>query len=454
MRNAHTPFSVDQQTWKDLGLFDQGRRGPVFDLFNRTRTEGGEQALERMLKHPSNRRALLEGRRDTIRFFRDRNIDLPVGHEQLKRIEHYLSACVPLFPDVWSKALFYNAANQLRQRPAYTTIVTGVRTTVSLLRQVFSLRAAWLKEDCPALMAEELAGLPDLINDAYVRSLLLGPGKHLKLLDLARCDHFFREAGKPCIRHLLHLLYGWDAYQAVAEVSRQYDLSFPRYDGSPGSRVKAEGLFHPLVAGAVPNDHEMGQDANLFLITGPGRSGRSTFMRSFGLAVYLAHLGFPVPARSLRTTLFNGLITAIDLTDSISQGYSHFYAEVQRMKDILYQVGEMERVVVIIDELFHGTNAKDGADASRPVIDALAGIEGSLFLISTHIPELADALQGDTRFRFACFGAMMDGGVPWYNYTLQEGVANQRIGIMMLRSEGVLEILEELQVRRVSRDPR
>ncbi len=43
-------FEVDKQTWKDLDLFDQGRRGVVFSLFNKVKTTGGGDALERMLK--------------------------------------------------------------------------------------------------------------------------------------------------------------------------------------------------------------------------------------------------------------------------------------------------------------------------------------------------------------------------------------------------------------------
>ena len=61
-------FEVDKQTWKDLDLFDNGRRGPVFALFNKVKTTGGGDALERMLRNPGNNRSMLEARLDTIRF--------------------------------------------------------------------------------------------------------------------------------------------------------------------------------------------------------------------------------------------------------------------------------------------------------------------------------------------------------------------------------------------------
>jgi DNA mismatch repair protein MutS len=440
-------FEVDQQTWKDLDLFDQGRVGSVFALFNRVKTAGGEEALERMLKTPSNQRMLLEGRRDTIRFFRDRDIDLPVGREQLKKIEHYLSCCFSLFPNRRSKALIYSIRHQLKQKPSYLTISYGVRTTVSLLRHLFALRVEWLAKDCPAVLADELTGLPELITDRRVRELLLGDGGRLKMMDLARCDHYFRGTGKACLRRLIDLIYDWDVFEAVARVAQQHNLSFPFYDDAADTGVQAQGLFHPLLINAVPNDYEMGQEANLCFISGASMSGKSTFLKSFGLAVYLAHLGFPVAARSFRTTIFNGLITTVNLADSISQGYSHFYAEVRRVKEIIHQLREKKRIVVIFDELFRGTHMQEAGDASLQVIDALAGIRGSLFLISTHIVEIADGLQGNPNIRFACFESTMEGGVPWCSYKLEDGVCNERVAMVLLRNEGILEMLEEMQVR-------
>lgn len=447
MDQADTGFGVDQQTWKDIDLFDRGGKGPVFNLFSKAKTAGGEEALERMLRQPSNQRNLLEGRRDTIRWFRDMNVDLPIGREQLNKIERYLSSGGVLFPIGWPKALIYSVRKQLKRASSSPDIVPGIRTTVSLLRQFFNLRAAWLAEDCPEALAADLAELPDLVSESRVRALLLGPGKHLGLMDLARCDHYFRGAGKPVLRRLLGLLYDWDAYQGVTSVMQHCDLTFPEYDDSPEPGIEVRGLFHPLLNNAVPNDYAIGQEANLCFITGATMAGKSTFLKSFGLAVYLAHVGFPVPARFFRTSVFNGLIATVNLADSIAQGYSHFYAEVQRVKHIVHQVRLKERVVVIFDELFRGAHLRDASEAALQVIDALAGTEGSLFLISTHIAEIADGLKGNPNIRFACFESTMEGGVPWYSYTLKEGVCNERAGMLILRNEGILEMLEAMQMR-------
>jgi DNA mismatch repair protein MutS len=438
-------FEVDKQTWKDLDLFDQGRRGPVFALFNKVKTTGGGDALERMLRTPSNNRSMLEARLDTIRFFRDNDIDLQIGREQLERVEHYLRCGIDIFPSGWLGAWLYTTRNQIKQTPQYFIVTNGVRTTVSLLRHLFEQVAEWKEGDSPARLVGVLRGVEELIADRRVKALLTGVSGPLRQVDLARCDHFFRRAGQSVLRQLLDLLYEWDACQAVALAARQYDLCLPYYRDGAQMGIKVHGLFHPLVANAVANDHEMGEQANLCFISGANMAGKSTFLKSFGLAVYLAHVGFPVPARLFETSLFNGLVTTVNLADSISQGYSHFYAEVRRVKDVIQKISEKRRMVVIFDELFRGTNVKDASDASLQVIDALAGIPGSLFMVSTHIVEIAEVLQDNPHIDFVCFASTMEGGVPWYSYKISSGVSDERTGMAILKDEGILEMLAEIR---------
>ncbi|HXO74873.1 MAG TPA: ATP-binding cassette domain-containing protein, partial [Puia sp.] len=105
---SRVAFEIDKQTWKDLDLFEQGRKGLVFSLFNNVKTVGGGDRLEMLFKSPSNDIELLEPRRDAIRFFYDNGIDVNIGRQQMDTIEHYLSASIPLYPDTWLDALLYN----------------------------------------------------------------------------------------------------------------------------------------------------------------------------------------------------------------------------------------------------------------------------------------------------------------------------------------------------------
>jgi ABC-type multidrug transport system ATPase subunit len=438
-------FEVDRQTWKDLDVFDQGRRGPIFQLFDKVRTTGGGDMLEQLLKRPSNQRSLLEDRRDIIRWFVEGAVELSLGREQLKTVEHYLSCGIGLFPAAFPDAALYTLRNHFKLSSQYYIVTHGVRQTVSVLRHLFRQAQEWRDGGCPAALADMTVQLLELASDSRVKSILFTPERELTTMELARCDHFFRGQSAGSLRRMLDILYEWDAYMAVALAARQYDLCFPVYTDSSLPTVKAQGLFHPLLTNPVANDYQMSGEANCCFISGANMAGKSTFLKSMGLAVYLSHVGFPVPAREWETSLFNGLITTINLADNISQGHSHFYTEVRRVREVVLALRNKQRMFVIFDELFRGTNVKDASDASLQVIDGLAGVRGSLFLVSTHIVEIAAGLQQNPGIFYACFESTMEGGVPWYSYKLKSGISNERMGMVILKNEGILEMLAEMK---------
>lgn len=85
---------------------------------------------------------------------------------------------------------------------------------------------------------------------------------------------------------------------------------------------------------AVPYDVEITETDGLRFLTGPNMAGKSTFLKSVGLSIFISHLGFPVPAEKMSTSIYDGIMTAINISDSMSQGYSHFYSEVRRVKEV------------------------------------------------------------------------------------------------------------------------
>lgn len=70
----------------------------------------------------------------------------------------------------------------------------------------------------------------------------------------------------------------------------------------------------------------------------------------------------------------NGMFTTINLPDNLSMGYSHFYAEVLRLKKVVMQLQQTKKLVIVFDELFRGTNVKDAYDATLAVTEAFAGV--------------------------------------------------------------------------------
>jgi DNA mismatch repair protein MutS len=101
----------------------------------------------------------------------------------------------------------------------------------------------------------------------------------------------------------------------------------------------------------------------------------------------------------METTIFNGLITTINLSDDINKGYSHYYSEARRIKETSQKILERNNLFVIFDELFRGTNVKDALEASSRIINYLTKIRDCFFMISTHINEISDNLETNCVFR-------------------------------------------------------
>jgi DNA mismatch repair ATPase MutS len=62
-------------------------------------------------------------------------------------------------------------------------------------------------------------------------------------------------------------------------------------------------------------------------------AGKSTLIKSVGSAVFLAHLGMGVPAQQMTLTLFDGLLTNINVVDNIAKGESYFFNEGTKSKE-------------------------------------------------------------------------------------------------------------------------
>jgi len=95
----------------------------------------------------------------------------------------------------------------------------------------------------------------------------------------------------------------------------------------------------------------------------------------------------------------------------------------------------------MFDELFKGTNVKDAYDGTLAVTEGFADYKESLFIVSTHIIEVGEALKPLPNIRFMYMPTIMEGNRPKYTYRLQEGITEDRQGMLIIRNEGILNML-------------
>jgi DNA mismatch repair ATPase MutS len=208
--------------------------------------------------------------------------------------------------------------------------------------------------------------------------------------------------------------------------------------------VILESVYHPHVPNAVGNTLRITPDSNVIFLTGANMAGKSTFMKSLGIALFLAHMGFPVPASRMEFSVLDGIYTTINLPDNLGMGASHFYAEVLRVKKMAHELSQSKRLFIIFDELFRGTNVKDAYEATVAITSAFAQKRNSLFVISTHIIEAGDVLKEKwENIGFKYLPTRMNGNTPVYTYTLQTGITADRHGMIIINNEGILDILKQ-----------
>lgn len=173
-------------------------------------------------------------------------------------------------------------------------------------------------------------------------------------------------------------------------------------------------------------------------------AGKSTLIKAVGLAVYMAHLGMGVPAQQMRLSLFEGILSNIYIADNIAKGESYFFNEVKRIKQTIEKIDDGRNWLVLIDELFKGTNIQDAMKCSTTVIRGLISMQNCLFILSTHLYEIGEELKDLPTIDFKYFETVLKDNDLQFSYQLKNGISQDRMGYLILQKEGVTALLKNL----------
>jgi DNA mismatch repair ATPase MutS len=439
-------FVTDQQTLEDLTIF--GRRGgdSIYELFNRTMTRQGSAVVEDMLRHPLSDGTAIETRSAIFQSFAALGTSFPFRSELFDVAEAYLSVTderTRLSGD--TQTLGSRMANLIAEDNEYKHIYKGVTALMEILQQL----QAFVAGVSPEAYREDREIIESLLAEPELQLLLQEDVRSkLSYTRVAAYDTVLRFRHRGSARRLLQYVYRLDAFLAVGRVAAERGFVFPVVFASgtagPGDRQRVflEGIYHPQVKNAIANTVEITSGQPVIFLTGANMAGKSTFMKSLGIALFLAHAGFPVPARRMEFPVFDGIYTTINLPDNLGMGASHFYAEVLRVKKVAAALGQGRRLFVIFDELFRGTNVKDAYEATVALVSAFARRHASFFVISTHIIEAGEVLTArDAGIRPLYLPTRMEGNRPVYTYQLEEGITADRHGMVIINNEGIPEML-------------
>ena len=124
----------------------------------------------------------------------------------------------------------------------------------------------------------------------------------------------------------------------------------------------------------------------LVLITGANKGGKSTYLRSIGLAQLMMQCGMFVPADSYHASLCDSLITHFKREEDITMKSGKLDEELNRMNDIIEHL--TPNSIVLFNESFAATNEREGSEIARQIVNALLEKQIQVFFV-THLYDFA-----------------------------------------------------------------
>lgn len=231
-------------------------------------------------------------------------------------------------------------------------------------------------------------------------------------------------------------------YEAVARVDMAISIQSVRagavhyckpkfLTGSESIMVKE--LYHPLIENCVANSISIDSRQGV-LITGSNMSGKTTFIRAIAVNALLS--------QTINTSFASAysapplkIFTSINMSDDMDSHKSYFQAEALSVKNIIAAATASKPIssLVIIDEIFRGTNTIERIAAAKAVLSYF--IENKSFvLVSTHDLELAELLGED--YKVFSFEELIGDNRLVFDYKIKEGLLKTRNGIAVLQGLG------------------
>lgn len=252
---------------------------------------------------------------------------------------------------------------------------------------------------------------------------------------------------------LVELCGELDCLLAFASVSSQRGFMRPELVESP-EELNIRQAYHPLlstITNMVPNDvtfyrESSGRHTRVMIITGPNSCGKTTYMKTMCLIVYMAQIGCFVPAIEAKIPIFDAILTRLNPANSISTGLSSFATDLHQVS---YAINKATaRSLIAVDEFGKGTQARDGFHLLKGLVIyfALRRQESPFVMITSHFNRIVDHLLNQGEFimykTFKVSRNVVKDTVV-YEYSVMEGVGELTLADEVAIQAGVPQYIIE-----------
>ena len=434
-------MQIDHTTLYDLSIFHPDETQSVFHHLNHTQTVNGRIFLSHILSHPLSSVKEITDVQHTLQHLQKIGEIFPqtITNGTLMVIEKFYETGLDALPDNVNiiNTFFY----KLISKPDYSLAKYSVSHFVTFIKGMNEIEGLLTNTN-----SIQLSIWADKINlllkPANIHSMLHA-GDTLSSTQILQYALYLQKEYKNKCKELIDMYSKIDAYFSLAISCRKYGYCFPQFMDSDIPDIDIKGLYHPLLSTPVAYDTTLNNEHNFLFLTGANMAGKSTLIKAIGISVYLAHIGMAVPAKSMQISYLDGLLSNIQVTDNVVKGESYFYNEVKRIKQTIQKISDGHKWLILIDELFKGTNIQDAMKCSTVVIEGFCKMNKALFVLSTHLYEIGYSLQQQKNIQFRYFETSVDDGQLSFSYQLKEGISNDRLGYLIMEREGIVQLLQQ-----------
>jgi DNA mismatch repair ATPase MutS len=436
---------VDKTTLYDLAVFHKEDEYSLFSKIDYTRTAEGRSALYQLFSSPFDNLKDIHEKQAILSLYENKINEWPsrITNGTLLIIEKFLDEnpdTIPKHPDS-IRALVY----KLLHPADYAMIHFSMKQMFEFIKGFESIILFFSNQNIPPKLALLLQQAERIVNDRR----LIEFKSHDNFTSLSRASilsfgSVFHVDMIANVRKLVTIYGHLDAWYAMAFANHTLKLSTPDFIDQFEPSINAKGLRHIMLAEPVAYDLTMDKNANFIFLTGANMAGKSTLIKAIGLSVYLSHLGMGVPAKQMQLTLFDGILTNINVEDNLVKGESYFFNEVKRIRETIIKITNGKRWLVLIDEIFKGTNIQDAMKCSTAVIKGLIKMHNGLFILSTHLYEIGEELKTLPSISFKYFETQLINNELFFSYQLKDGISQDRMGYLILQKEGVTKLLDDI----------
>jgi len=436
---------ADNTTLNDLSIFARDEEQSVFHHFDFTRTIGGRGWLKYLMGRPLETIKEIRETQELLKRIISVQQHWPqnISNGTIMVIEKFYETPIENIPHkpTGINAFFYKMLNA----QDFSLVKYSVTHFADFIKGLSDISTLLSQQQNPPVLQTIIDHINLLLKKPVIQSIV-HHDKTKKFTDkeAQKYGYFIRHGFKSAALELIEIYSRLDAFYSMAVACKKYGFTFPEFVDSGSPELTASALFHPLLPTPVSYDITLAPHQNFLFLTGANMAGKSTFIKAVGVAVYLAHLGMGVPAKKMQLSLFDGLLSNIQVEDNIVKGESYFFNEVQRIHKTLVKITDGKKWLILIDELFKGTNVQDAMKCSTVVIEGLRKMSNALFILSTHLYEIGEGLKKYSNIQFRYFETEVKDDQLLFSYQLKEGISNDRLGYLILKKEGVVDMLQKL----------